>query len=304
MASVMGNNCMEELLNCSICCLPLIKPKKLPCDHTFCADCVKKLTEPNHTVTCPTCRQGHHVQEVRHDFQREKFVDAIAEQAQALTMSQQCERPVTSSDSRTGTKCEMCESKSASQWCDDCEQVMCDRCATNHIKAKFARNHKPQPLSLVVKRMKRGEAGGGTYCEMCESQSAVHWCEECEQVLCERCTNNHFKSRSARLHNVKPLATAVKELTRVKTKTQPKLANTGTQKLHEPTVRSDVTINDRDFEEATTRYIYKPQNSATEPRKDRRKPLGSALKKKSSEVPAGPGHALPVSSCLAHLHKY
>ncbi|CAD5114618.1 unnamed protein product [Dimorphilus gyrociliatus] len=49
----------EETLSCAICLESWLrnKPRVLPCQHTFCLDCLENL-ETNNTIKCPVCRQN------------------------------------------------------------------------------------------------------------------------------------------------------------------------------------------------------------------------------------------------------
>ena len=145
---------MEELQECQICCLPFSQhqkpPKRLPCDHTFCGTCVMEMTDGG-WISCPTCRKIHDVRDVKHDFQREKFLDALAEQAQALMLQQQGASAVTSSEPK-GNDCDHCESKPVACWCEDCESGFCHRCKTGHLKLKVCRNHTIVDIKLLKKR--------------------------------------------------------------------------------------------------------------------------------------------------------
>lgn len=51
----------EEHLICSICldCWKGKNPKILPCQHTYCADCLRKLRVQNNRIKCPNCNQRH-----------------------------------------------------------------------------------------------------------------------------------------------------------------------------------------------------------------------------------------------------
>ncbi|ESO84293.1 hypothetical protein LOTGIDRAFT_71142, partial [Lottia gigantea] len=45
-------------LECSVCFENFISPKILPCGHTFCLNCVKRLIgDKTETFPCPTCQQ-------------------------------------------------------------------------------------------------------------------------------------------------------------------------------------------------------------------------------------------------------
>ena len=65
----------ESLVTCTICMNPLMSPKTLICDHSFCKQCLadllgailkendvlcpKKLWINNHGIECPTCGKTH-----------------------------------------------------------------------------------------------------------------------------------------------------------------------------------------------------------------------------------------------------
>lgn len=48
----------DSNLVCLICHTPFDKPVQLPCEHTFCRDCLDHAWQPQHVArkTCPTCR--------------------------------------------------------------------------------------------------------------------------------------------------------------------------------------------------------------------------------------------------------
>ena len=53
---------------CHICYGEFTQPKQLPCQHTFCQNCLQKFVNPKLIVECPTCREvgsavytGHYI---------------------------------------------------------------------------------------------------------------------------------------------------------------------------------------------------------------------------------------------------
>ena len=42
---------------CHICYGEFTQPKQLPCQHTFCQNCLQKFVNPKLMVECPTCRE-------------------------------------------------------------------------------------------------------------------------------------------------------------------------------------------------------------------------------------------------------
>ena len=48
----------DELLKCAICNNELVNPKILPCIHTFCSECLRKICQESGAgdeMACPTC---------------------------------------------------------------------------------------------------------------------------------------------------------------------------------------------------------------------------------------------------------
>ncbi len=48
----------EEHLTCSVCLEPFKDPKVLPCLHSYCHECIVRLTKnaESNTINCPECR--------------------------------------------------------------------------------------------------------------------------------------------------------------------------------------------------------------------------------------------------------
>ncbi|XP_078661714.1 tripartite motif-containing protein 2-like [Branchiostoma floridae x Branchiostoma belcheri] len=56
MSQSLGEQIHEEL-SCSICLELFTRPKVLPCQHTFCQDCLQDHVEVRTPLECPNCRQ-------------------------------------------------------------------------------------------------------------------------------------------------------------------------------------------------------------------------------------------------------
>ena len=98
---------LEKEVTCALC-LDLFKdPKKLPCDHVYCRDCLRRLAlrSLNATISCPECRTVTHVPDNDVNkfptaFRINRFIEAFqqvqvrAETAIVLTLlsSRKCAR--------------------------------------------------------------------------------------------------------------------------------------------------------------------------------------------------------------------
>ena len=54
---------ISEEINCSICLDNFDHPRILPCQHTFCSDCLQNVARENNpnTVDCPLCRREYDI---------------------------------------------------------------------------------------------------------------------------------------------------------------------------------------------------------------------------------------------------
>jgi hypothetical protein len=83
----------------------------------------------------------------------------------------------------------------ASKYCDECEELLCEDCVTNHAKRKATASHKP---------IKIGEKKNVISCSPCTDEGnmvqAITYCEECEEYLCNDCKLSHGKRKATRTH--------------------------------------------------------------------------------------------------------
>ena len=114
------------LTDCSVCLEYITGPQKLPCDHTFCSNCVNRLRRGD-IIKCPTCNKFHEFRLVRHDFKHAQFLEAL-ETERKLSERRRMRKDV------VGAECSMCEEGEGVVWCDECRQLMCRTCSKAHEK--------------------------------------------------------------------------------------------------------------------------------------------------------------------------
>ena len=112
-----SNEQFNEVLDCNVCFDRKTDPKKLPCDHSFCANCVKKLVKSD-KIKCPLCNEESDSRLIKHDFRHGQFLDILME-AKAGTSSKELCLP-----------CEYCKTPdtTAEAWCKDCDGYICVNC--------------------------------------------------------------------------------------------------------------------------------------------------------------------------------
>ena len=150
----------ERATECTVCFEAFVSPKLLPCRHSYCEKCIQKLTRGD-KLQCPTCKSFCDIDQIVHDFQTEKFVQAFQEQEDEFNRrlvevtaalnpepSAPPERIVTAP-----VKCELCNESEIAFWCVECEQWICCPCKKIHLKARYAKDHHIEQLSIKNKEI-------------------------------------------------------------------------------------------------------------------------------------------------------
>eukprot|EP00058_Branchiostoma_floridae_P021869 XP_002607359.1 hypothetical protein BRAFLDRAFT_69765 [Branchiostoma floridae] len=122
--SSLGTHFREEL-TCSICLELFTRPKVLPCQHTFCQDCLQDLASRRVPLQCPVCRQ-----QVRLPRQGvaglpdNHLVTSLCErlQNQATLSGETREQP------QSGNRCSFHPSEEVKLYCKQCNVPVCCEC--------------------------------------------------------------------------------------------------------------------------------------------------------------------------------
>jgi len=126
----------NDWTTCSICLDVFDNPKSLPCLHGFCLKCLErhfKDNSPADEVPRPLCRKEFKIPPdglvgLQHHFFIQHLVDA---------------RNASSKSTADGEACEVCldenegsseEIPTATIYCIDCNQKLCERCSRPHKK--------------------------------------------------------------------------------------------------------------------------------------------------------------------------
>ncbi|XP_078661214.1 E3 ubiquitin-protein ligase TRIM32-like [Branchiostoma floridae x Branchiostoma belcheri] len=123
-SSSLGSHFKGEL-SCSICLDLFTRPKVLPCQHTFCQDCLLNHAGRGGTLRCPICRR-----QVRLPPQGvaglpdNYLVTSLCErlQNQATLSEETREQP------QSGNRCSSHPSEVLKQFCKQCQIPICEQC--------------------------------------------------------------------------------------------------------------------------------------------------------------------------------
>ena len=188
---------VTSLLTCAVCHDVYKKPKYLSCHHSFCEECVEKLSKES-KIICPECRETSTappggVKDLPNNFLINNLIDEVT-----------LKRKVEGEEKAT---CDLCvEEGLAVVLCPDCVMFLCDHCNEFHKRGKEYRNHSIIPLDELQSKKKEVNFRPRAKEMLCPDHELRlnFFCETCDQLVCHYCTTNEH---SGHVHNsVKKMA--------------------------------------------------------------------------------------------------
>ena len=144
---------IDDLTSCSICFEVFTEPKYLPCLHTFCEHCLQsyitKIEETEGVTSgfkCPLCRRF---------VPAPGTVDRASEWASMLPVNHFINTLMDRNKLKSGVRlCQPCqrenESESATKWCRECMEALCDICCKCHNKLAVSKTHIVVPIDKIA----------------------------------------------------------------------------------------------------------------------------------------------------------
>ncbi|XP_070563513.1 E3 ubiquitin-protein ligase TRIM56-like isoform X2 [Ptychodera flava] len=195
----------EQILECTVCYKRLVKPKILPCVHTFCEKCLDTWVAKNGgKLMCPTCRSEFPLPETGvSGLGNNLFINDLLD----IFSKVRSESP------EKTLSCELCE-RDALYWCKECAQLFCDSCRSSHGKLRILRNHtfiSTEEYGRVVADGKQAQLLP-RFCNRHSQSQLEFFCDSCQVTVCIRCAVTSHKGDS---HHLLSLEEATQQYTPV-----------------------------------------------------------------------------------------
>lgn len=177
---------------CETVLVPSLKPKLLECLHSTCQECVSKNLDPNlplliHCSICNRASQKHHI--IDNHFITESANSELIDNS-SLTGEQEAEKAL------LDIKCSSCsDDASASSWCVDCSEFICENCVIAHQRLKITKDHTIKPkeeadTSSSNRTNNPSVTPPGSSNEKCVihvDEKLSLYCETCSKLTCRDC---------------------------------------------------------------------------------------------------------------------
>jgi hypothetical protein len=175
-----AKNCALSLVTCDICTEVFRQPKVLPCQHTFCFDCLQKFCDSCNqqrilrisNFPCPSCRTITHLppgglSQFPNDFRVAQICDVIEKLKEEDTKE---------SKDVQGDSCGVCQGV-ADAFCMQCARNLCTTCIEKHSNNHLFQHHCTVPL--------KGDRQG-LHCPE-HKEEVKYYCTECQRGICVVC---------------------------------------------------------------------------------------------------------------------
>ncbi|MFT7818275.1 tripartite motif-containing protein 45-like [Arapaima gigas] len=176
---------------CPVCAQRFRDPRILPCLHTVCADCSRRLEPFRHrgsapgssegslSVLCPQCDAQGELPPTGVD---DLPLDHLALDRVFLESLEEADGP--GSEPRSGLSCDLCGESGVQHRCQVCSTNLCAFCSQAHRRQKRTSSH---AVELLRELKAGGRLSRPSLCPQHPGLRLQLYCEPCDAVLCSDC---------------------------------------------------------------------------------------------------------------------
>ena len=183
------NDIDEDLILCSVCLEDVDQPKALPCLHTYCLECLKKVAEKDggRVVTCPLCKATTPVpKEGVSGFKTNFLISKFKERKAIYEKLNKSKIPC--------TNCEESDAEAVSR-CLECRDFLCQKCLQRHKEMRILRDHPVCTLDEarsgkvdIYSQPPSSQEQMRETCDTHKGQVLWFFCKTCWVPICRDCT--------------------------------------------------------------------------------------------------------------------
>jgi len=216
-------NQLREITECPICMNVFTDPRVLPCIHTFCLECLKRISEtaqkgPGDKLPCPLCRKeflipADGINGVPKNF----FLENLLQYKMTMQMGSNniiCDLCSASDENKT------VQVPTATMRCLECQDNYCDGCVKIHQYLKISRDHKLVNIGGDAETSGIRRVKSVKYCSQHNQKPLEYYCAECSKIVCVSCFVERHKS-----HDCKNIATVDEDFRHTIEKNALKISN-------------------------------------------------------------------------------
>ena len=177
-----------SLLECGLCLDVFDDPRNLPCGHTYCFKCIRKIAQANKDKqpSCALCRSPWSIPAeglpgLMKNYVLNNFVQSFGQQTDSVIMC--------------ALFADGDEHGQAEYFCIDCWDPLCVDCFKGHKKTRYSQNHNVKKMTDVtevdVRQHKQKEEAK---CSKHNDKVLELFCNECNCAVCYICcATSHFQ---------------------------------------------------------------------------------------------------------------
>ncbi|XP_070546617.1 E3 ubiquitin-protein ligase TRIM56-like [Ptychodera flava] len=244
------NDLDRDCLSCTVCQELFQKAKVLPCNHSFCEQCLTKLVEKESKLDCPICNTSCQlpsggVPRLKADF----FINSLVElYSTKHSLDGEAHQVL----------CNGCEENEAATWCVDCSLYFCKSCIKPHNVIK--RDHSVKTLQERRESKPSMLLQQKVYCSLHPENVVKYFCEICKVVVCTDCAITNHRSAEHILKDLKEAACEYKSqledlLSKVNARKQSPEKLTTTANQARETLMSKCKVEEEKVKEKTAKVI-------------------------------------------------